>query len=63
MANKQYSILEVRKLRRKMKYGDCKLIAGITGFSIPAVTQVMKGKYYNQSIIMQVEKLISERQN
>lgn len=59
---KRYSKLDLTKIRRKLKYGDSKIIIHNTGMSAGAVSQVIAGVYYNQSILDEANRIIEERE-
>ena len=59
---KIYSKLDLKKIRRKLKYGDAKIIVAETGMSPAAVSQVIGGVYYNQNILDIAWRIITERE-
>ncbi len=59
---KIYSKLDLTKIRRKLKYGDAKIIVAETGMSPAAVSQVIGGVYYNQNILDIAWRIITERE-
>jgi uncharacterized protein (DUF2164 family) len=57
-----YSKLDLTKIRRKLKYGDSKIIVAETGMSPAAVSQVIGGVYYNQAILDCAKRIIDDRE-
>jgi hypothetical protein len=57
------TVLEVKILRRKLKHGDYKRIAEISGMSPASVTQVIRGVWYNKTVVEAAKQIIAAREN
>lgn len=59
---KRYSDLEIKQMKRKIKFRDHQTIIASTGASPSAVSQVLNRTYYNQSILDEANRIIEERE-
>lgn len=59
---KRYSKKDVKLIHRKIKYGENKIIVQNLNVSPGAVSQVLSGVYYNQSILDEANRIIEERE-